>query len=50
MYLIKKQSDAVLVFKEYKKQVELEFGIRFKCLRTNNSGEYTDDEFLAYCK
>ncbi|KAH9754808.1 cysteine-rich receptor-like protein kinase 8 [Citrus sinensis] len=38
------------VFKEYKARVELESGKKIKCLRTNNGGEYTDGEFLGFCK
>ena len=49
MYPIKKKSDVFPVFKEYKAWVELESG-KNKCLRTDNSGEYTDGEFLAFCK
>ena len=38
------------MFKEYKAHIELESGKRIKCLRTYNGGEYTDGEFLAFCK
>ena len=38
------------MFKEYKAQVELESGKKIKCLRTDNGREYTDGEFLAFCK
>ena len=50
MYPIKKKSDVFSVFKEYTAQVELESGKKIKCLRTDNGGKYTDDEFLAFCK
>ncbi|KAH9768487.1 Integrase catalytic domain-containing protein [Citrus sinensis] len=50
VYPIKKKSDVFLVFKEYKARVELESGKKIKCLRTDNSGEYTDGEFLTFCK
>ena len=50
VYPIKKKSDVFLVFKEYKAHAELESGKRIKCLRTDNGGEYTDGEFLAFCK
>ncbi|KAH9699198.1 Integrase catalytic domain-containing protein [Citrus sinensis] len=49
VYPIKKKLD-VPVFKEYKAQVELESGKKIKCLRTDNGGEYTNGEFLAFCK
>ncbi|KAH9742745.1 hypothetical protein KPL70_003057 [Citrus sinensis] len=50
VYPIKKKSDVFPVFKEYKAWVELESGKMIKCLRTDNGGEYTDGEFLAFCK
>ncbi|KAH9779098.1 Integrase catalytic domain-containing protein [Citrus sinensis] len=50
VYPIKKKSYVFPVFKEYKVRVELESGKKIKCLRTDNGGEYTNDEFLAFCK
>ncbi|KAH9704396.1 hypothetical protein KPL70_011449 [Citrus sinensis] len=50
VYPIKKKSDVFLVFKEYKARVELESGKKIKCLRTDNGEEYTDSEFLTFCK
>ena len=50
VYPIKKKSNVFPMFKQYKARVELEFGKRIKCLRTNNDGEYTDGEFLTFCK
>ncbi|KAH9648557.1 hypothetical protein KPL70_025642 [Citrus sinensis] len=50
VYPIRKKSDVFLVFKEYKMRVELESSKKIKCLRTDNGGEYTDGEFLAFCK
>ncbi|KAH9753878.1 Integrase catalytic domain-containing protein [Citrus sinensis] len=50
VYPIKKKLDVFLVFKEYKARVELESSKKIKCLRTDNDGEYTDGEFLAFCK
>ncbi|KAH9647728.1 hypothetical protein KPL70_025300 [Citrus sinensis] len=50
VYPIKKKSDVFLVFKEYKARVELESEKMIKSLRTDNGGEYTDGEFLAFCK
>ena len=38
------------IFNKYKARVELEFDKRIKCLRTDNGGEYTDGEFLTFCK
>ena len=50
VYSIKKKSYVFPMFKEFKARVELEFKKRIKCLRTDNGGEYTDDEFLVYYK
>ena len=50
MYSTKKKSNVFQVFKEYKARVELESGKRIKCLRIHNGGEYTNREFLSFCK
>ncbi|GKD09664.1 gag-pol polyprotein [Tanacetum coccineum] len=50
VYPIKKKSDVFEVFKVYKARVELDSGKKIKCLRTNNGGEYTSDEFDTFCR
>ncbi|GJZ65614.1 retrovirus-related pol polyprotein from transposon TNT 1-94 [Tanacetum coccineum] len=50
VYPIKKKSDVFEVFKVYKARVELDSGKKIKCLRTDNGGEYTGDEFNTFCK
>ncbi|GJU04571.1 retrovirus-related pol polyprotein from transposon TNT 1-94 [Tanacetum coccineum] len=50
VYPIKKKSDVFEVFKVYKVRVELDSGKKIKCLRTDNGGEYTSDEFDTFCK
>ncbi|GKA25381.1 retrovirus-related pol polyprotein from transposon TNT 1-94 [Tanacetum coccineum] len=50
VYSIKKKSDVFEVFKVYKARVELDSGTKIKCLRTDNGGEYTGDEFDLFCK
>ena len=50
VYPIKKTSDVFPMFKKFKVRVELESGKRIKCLRTDNGGEYTNDESLIFCK
>ena len=47
---LKKKSDVFPAFKEYKAHVKLESGKKIKCLRTDTGGEYTNGEFLAFCK
>nr|GEU66928.1 retrotransposon protein, putative, Ty1-copia subclass [Tanacetum cinerariifolium] len=49
VYPIKK-SNVFEVFKVYKARVELDSGTKIKCLRTDNEGEYTGDEFDLFCK
>lgn len=50
VYPIKKKSDVLEVFKVYKVRVELDSGNKIKCLRTDNGGEYTGDEFDTFCR
>ncbi|KAK0592765.1 hypothetical protein LWI29_024958 [Acer saccharum] len=50
VYPIKRKSDVFEVFKAFKARVELDSGKKIKCLRTDNGREYTDGEFLAFCK
>ena len=47
---IKRKADVFSIFKAFKGRVELEFGKKIKCLRTNNGGEYTSDEFDNFCQ
>ena len=39
-----------LIFKDFKARVELESEKMIKCFRTNNGGEYTDGDFIKFCK
>nr|GEW20460.1 Gag-Pol polyprotein [Tanacetum cinerariifolium] len=48
VYPIKKKSDVFKVFKVYKAWVELDSGKKIKCLRKDNGGEYTSDEFNTF--
>ncbi|KAL5772607.1 hypothetical protein ACOSQ2_012531 [Xanthoceras sorbifolium] len=47
VYPIKKKADVFSVFKIFKARVELESGKKIKCLRTDNGGEYTSNEFAT---
>jgi transposase InsO family protein len=40
----------IAVFKTFKALVELESGKNIECLRTDNGGEYTSDEFDNICQ
>ncbi|KAL0427813.1 UNVERIFIED_CONTAM: Retrovirus-related Pol polyprotein from transposon RE2 [Sesamum latifolium] len=42
------KSETLTKFKEFKKSAEAEIGRGVRCLRTDNGGEYTSDEFLDF--
>ena len=53
VYFMKEKSETLSKFKEFKNAAEAEVGKRVRCLRTDNGGEYTSDEFsdfLQKCK
>ncbi|KAL0405347.1 UNVERIFIED_CONTAM: Retrovirus-related Pol polyprotein from transposon RE2 [Sesamum latifolium] len=50
VYFMKNKSETLTKFKEFKKSVETEIGRGVWCLRTNNGGEYTSDEFLDFIR
>ena len=45
---LKKNSEALEKFKEFKASAEAELGIKIKALRTDRGGEYLSDEFKSY--
>ncbi|KAK9169101.1 hypothetical protein Syun_001241 [Stephania yunnanensis] len=50
VYPIKRKADVFGIFKVFKARVELESRKKIKCLRTDNGGEYTGNEFDSFCK
>ncbi|KAL3833987.1 hypothetical protein ACJIZ3_008723 [Penstemon smallii] len=50
VYPIKKKSYVFSVFKIFKVRVELESEKKTKCMRTDNGGEYTSNEFDNFCQ
>ena len=50
MYLIRRKADVLAASKTFKTRVELESEKKIKCLRTDNEGEYTSDEFDNFCQ
>jgi hypothetical protein len=50
VYPIRRKADVLVVFKTFKARVELEYENKIKCLRTDNRGEYTSDEFDNLCQ
>ena len=51
MYTIKRKAYMFSIFKAFKARVELESGKKIKyCLRNDNRGEYTSEEFDNFCQ
>ena len=46
---MKNKSDVFETFKKLKTMVETETGLKVKCLRSDNGGEYIDGGFSKYC-
>ncbi|RVW52843.1 Retrovirus-related Pol polyprotein from transposon TNT 1-94 [Vitis vinifera] len=49
VYFLKNKSDVFETFKKWKVMVETETGLKVKCLRSDNEGEYIDGRFSEYC-
>ena len=49
-YFLKKKSEALEKFKEFKEAVESETGVKIKALRADRGGEYLSQEFIHYLK
>ncbi|RVW89466.1 Retrovirus-related Pol polyprotein from transposon TNT 1-94 [Vitis vinifera] len=49
VYFLKNKSDVFVTFKKWKAMVETETGLKVKCLRSDNGGEYIDGGFSEYC-
>ena len=49
VYFLKNKSDVFETFKKWKAMVETEIGLKVKCLRSDNGGEYIDGGFSEYC-
>ena len=49
-YFLKKKSEALEKFKEFKVTVEKELSMNIKVLRADRGGEYLSDEFKNYLK
>ena len=49
IYFLKHKSDMFDVFKKWLVQIENEIGLKFRCLKSDNGGEYCDDRFKEFC-
>ena len=50
VYLLRHKSEALTIFQQYKKTVELQTGHSIKTLRSDNGGEYISNLFDDFCK
>ncbi|RVW66752.1 Retrovirus-related Pol polyprotein from transposon RE1 [Vitis vinifera] len=50
VYFMKEKSETFSKFKEFKEMTEVEVDKRIRCLRTDNGGEYTSDEFFYFLR
>ena len=49
MCLLNKKYEAFSHFKRFKEQIKNESDMKIKCLRSENQGEFTSNEFNDYC-
>ena len=49
LYLLKTKDEVFEKFKEFRSEVETLTERKIKTLRSNNGGEYTSKELIAYC-
>jgi hypothetical protein len=50
LYLLKTKDEVFNKFQEFKEEIENLTNKKIKMLRTDNGGEYTSKEFVAFCK
>ena len=49
VYFLKHKSNVFETFKKWKAEVENQTGLKVKCLRADNEGEYDKSKFKAFC-
>lgn len=49
VFFLQYKSETLSKFIQFKEQVEIEYGMKIKCMRTDNGGEYSSGEFMSYC-
>ena len=50
MTFLKEKSEAFIKFKAFKELVENQANRKIKCLRSDNGGEFTSNEFNEFCE
>lgn len=49
IYFMSEKSESFTHFKAFKSRVEMESGLKIKCLRTDRGGEFVSSEFNQFC-
>jgi len=49
VYFLKNKYDVFFVLKRWKKEVETQTGLKIKCLKSDNGGEYDNSQFKEFC-
>jgi transposase InsO family protein len=49
VFFLRNKLEAFENFKVYKEMVENEMDSKIKCLRSDNGGDFTSEEFMDYC-
>ena len=49
VYFLKNKSDVFSVFKRWKQEGETQAGLKIKCLKSDNGGEYDSNQFKEFC-
>lgn len=50
VYFIKQKSEVLTMFQEFKETVKGVLGLKIKCLRIDNGGEFTSERFFKFCR
>lgn len=49
IYLLKSKAEVQARFADFVQLMETQIGVKVKCIRTDNGGEYTSGRFNAFC-
>ncbi len=50
VYFLKKKLDVLFVFKTFKTKIEKQIGKTIKVFKSNNGGEFINNQFSKYCQ
>lgn len=49
LYFLKRKSETLVKFKQFKSMIELQTSHRIKAIRSDNGGEYISQDFIRFC-